>query len=327
MTTQALLSEVFSIQDTPEDEEIVVTTNKRKRKKTISVTQKFLMKIKREPLYDDEDEDQSRMFGPTPRPELKEEDGGTTKRRKTTKVKREGSANSSWNAMSIPDKASALKTYVNRYGKHTISEQLKCIHKNASQGISKLESLTEAISNNVDVLSFAMEKDIPISKSSDAYSSAVEGIVQDILCLREEVIPLLSSFVHEDVHSIEEIQQEIEGFIYEVGEQCDDVLFANPPPPPEEMLNTSLFSVYQSAKSHGRRKSSNTSRVPPNTFKSGVFSTGSMHPGASVLLHQTSGRSGKTSLGKTGSSDRRRRSIGMCPIKSEFCRNLENLFS
>jgi len=230
--------------------------------------------------------------------------------------------------MSVSDKASALKTYVTRYGTNTIQKELKCIEKDADQSIRKLETLVESISNQTDMLSFFLENGQKGKEPGEMHLNAVRAILQDVECIRQEVVPSLSSFVRHDVRCIKEIEEDIGGFVSEVCEQCDDAIYGNPCTAPEEYICTSMFSVYQSAKTHGRKKSSNTSRIPPSTVRTGNLASSMMQSAGNSGIFRQSGvgrRGGRNALSKTGSSDRRRRSIGMCPVKSEFCRNVENL--
>jgi hypothetical protein len=359
---QSLLGSFFN----DEDEEYGAETQS-KRQKASHATQRFLRRIKKEPFDEDsctqpsiEESSLESAEGPSQYKrklaEMCEEEEGKgvpkEKSRKNKKnkmgplVKREtsysvnrgtglnaGKKNSSWGSMNVADKASALKTYVTRYGTSTICKELKCVRKEAYQSLRKLETLVESISNSSDMMSFFLENEQTDKKKGgknsspkDLHANSIRSILNDIVCIREEVVPVLSSFIQHDVRTIREIEEDVEGFVSEVSEQCDDVLYGNPPPAPEEYICTSMFSVYQSAKAHGRRKSSNTSRIPPSTLRTGDLASSMMQSsGSATIFRQSSGKNGRGNLTKTGSSDRRRRSIGTCPVKNEFCRNVENL--
>lgn len=237
------------------------------------------------------------------------------------------SSSSSWASMNVSDKSSSLKTYVNRYGKNVVQRDLKCIRKEASQSINKLETLIESLYNHMDILSFVSNSNEKQSiMNSTQHLSAIKSMIKDIQYIRQDIMPVLSSFIKHDVKYIREIEEDIQGFIYEVCEQCDDTIYGNPPPAPEEYICTSIFPVYQNSKNSGRRKSNNSNRIPPRSIRSVNISSSILNKGSSsmVFSHST-GIKGVETLNKRGPGDRRRRSIGMCPVKSEFCRNLENL--
>jgi len=360
-SNQSLLSSFFA--DEEDEDDYLVG----KSMKASSATQRFLHKIKKEPLDEEDSMDASTLATPlssqgedgytflvpsSPGPSNKRKSPShdsqgssgsgrsTQKRQRRTTIKRERSSgtgesklkkSSTWSMMSMPDKASSIKTYVTRYGTQTVSKELRCIRKNAGQAISKLETLIESASNQLDVLTFFLDEKgkgkSSATSSSSAAPNAVQSLMKDIACIREEVLPNLSSFVHQDVQSIREIEEDVEGFVAEVSEQCDDILYGHPSAAPEEYICTSMFTVYQSAKAHGRRKSSGASRIPPSTLRTGTLASSMMQSGGKGTLYRQAGntRNGRSGLGKKGSSDRRRRSTGTCPLKNEFFRNVENL--
>jgi hypothetical protein len=363
-SNQSLLSSFFA--DEEDEDDYLVD----KSRKASSVTQRFLHKIKKEPLDNEDSMDAGTLvtpsssqdeYGstflvpPSPGPSNKRKSPSsdsqgssgsgrrTQKRQRRTTIKRERASgtggsklkkSSTWSMMSMPDKASSIKTYVTRYGTQTVSKELRCIRKNAGQAISKLETLVESASNQLDVLSFFLDEKskgkssvTSVTSSSSAAPNAVQSLMKDIACIREEVLPNLSSFVHQDVQSIREIEEDVEGFVAEVSEQCDDILYGHPSAAPEEYICTSMFTVYQSAKAHGRRKSSGASRIPPSTLRTGTLASSMMQSGGKGTLYRQAGntRNGRSGMGKKGSSDRRRRSTGTCPLKNEFFRNVENL--
>lgn len=213
-----------------------------------------------------------------------------------------------WSGMTTGNKASAIKTFVQRHGQDTLANSLLCMTKQAKQAVQKLESMVDTLSNNMDLIAFGMENDKTMRSN---YSSAMGTMRNTVDKLSTEVIPSIVQFVTQDVRVMDEIREEVEGFISEVVAQCDDIIYAYPDPPPESALNLSMFPAYQTSRSHGRRKSSNANRVPPAR-------RGRRPAVAGDATDKTSRIGG-------GGSDRRRRSIGMRPTMDAFCQNLDSL--
>jgi len=231
------------------------------------------------------------------------------KNKKRKSKKKKNATESSWSAMSTGNKASAMKTFVHRHGRETLAHNLCCITKQVKIAVQKMETIVDSLSNNMEVLSFGMEHDKSLR---DTYAHALKNLHSDIQLLNDSVVPSIIQFVDKDVGIIEEIEEEIDGFIAEVTAQCDDVIYAYPDPPPESALNLSMFPAYQTSRAHGRRKSSTANRIPPprHVRRPSIVVTGTTNT--------------KSRIG-SGGSDRRRRSIGMRPTMDAFCQNLESL--
>jgi hypothetical protein len=221
-----------------------------------------------------------------------------------------------WSSMSRGEKASALKTYTQIYGKRALACKLRCIREYAQTSMENMEHDLISAHGNATFLALGFEEDNALQKCDKRYQTAFKTMMKTIDKLRNKTVLDLKKFVQHDTWLFWTLEDEVDGFIREVGNQSNDIVRANPPPQPERMINLSIFSRHPSTKSSGGKK------------KYGDSSSGSHITGSASSTRRTSGGgiSSTTGLGSTAggtqsrssAGNRGKKSTGLRPVMNEF---------
>ncbi len=242
---------------------------------------------------------------------------------KPAKRARGESSTRAWGTLPPGSKAAALKTYTDAYGKHSLSRQLRCVRKSVQTTVSSLETDLIAAYNNALFLKLGFEEDAALKSADKRYRSAFASLLKNLDKLNDKTMFNLLQFVRHDVHLIHSIEDEINGFVREVANQCDDVVHAYPPPQPERMINLSLFDRHPSTRGSGGKKrsgSGTSSHITGSASSTRRTAAGGLSSSAAL----SSGSSGQ---GRAAAGNRGKKSTGLRPVMNEFTDYLSRLSS
>ncbi|MHA1680396.1 MAG: hypothetical protein ACTSUE_05270 [Promethearchaeota archaeon] len=227
-----------------------------------------------------------------------------------------GAESSNWSSMDPGKKAAALKTYIEVYARRSLARKLRCIHDCAQTAMNNLETDLISAHGNATFLELGFKEDSALRKGDQRYHSAFFSLLKTLDKLREKVIPDLLQFVQHDVMLFWTLEDELNGFVREVGNQSEDVVRANPPPQPERMINLSIFNRHPNTRSSGGKKRFS------NGGGSGSHVTGSA---SSTRRTAAGGISSNASLGtrgagstRTAAGNRGKKTTGLRPVMNEF---------
>jgi hypothetical protein len=219
---------------------------------------------------------------------------------------------SRWTNMAPGKKAAALKTYVEVYGKHSLGRKLRCITEPVQVAAVNLELDLISAHGNATFLEQGFREDAILKSCHKRYRTAFNSLLKTLNKLRDKVMTDVIQFIQHDVGLFCTLEDELDGFVREVGNQSNDVVRANPPPQPERMINLSLFNRHPSTRGSGRRK------------KIGGSSTHVTGSASSTRKTTSGGISSSASLGagsrqsRTASGNRGKKTTGLRPVMNEF---------
>jgi hypothetical protein len=224
-----------------------------------------------------------------------------------------GADSASWASMDPGKKAAALKTYIEVYARHSLARKLRCIHETAQTAMNNLETDFISAHGNASFLEVGLKEDSILRKSDKRYHTAFFSLLKMLDKLRDHVIPDLMKFVQHDVMLFWALEDELDGFVREVGNQSEDVVRANPPPQPERMINLSIFNRHPNTRSSGGK------RRFSNGGGSGSHVTGSAsstrRTASGGISSNTAGGNGQ---GRTAAGNRGKKTTGLRPVMNEF---------
>ena len=219
-----------------------------------------------------------------------------------------------WANMAPGKKAAALKTYVKVYGKHSLGCKLRCITEPVQDAVVNLETDLISAHGNATFLELGFKEDPILRTCNKRYHTAFHSLLKTLDKLRDKVMTDLIQFIQHDVALFCTLEDELDGFVREVGNQSEDVVRANPPPQPERMINLSLFNRNPSAKGSGGRKKfgGNSTHVTGSSSSTRRTASGGISSTASSLGAGGSGQ------GRTASGNRGKKTTGLRPVMNEF---------
>jgi hypothetical protein len=218
-----------------------------------------------------------------------------------------------WINMAPGKKAAALKTYIEVYGKRSLARKLRCITQTAQTAVDNLETELISLHGNATFLELGFKEDAALSTCNKRYQTAFNCLLKTLNHLTDKVSKDLLQFVQHDIALFCVLEDELDGFVREVGSQSNDVVRANPPPQPERMINLSCFNRYPSARSSGGRKRfggsgshiSGSSTSTRRTASGGISSNASLGSGGAVQ-------------GRSATGNRGKKTTGLRPVMNEF---------
>lgn len=221
-----------------------------------------------------------------------------------------------WALMDPGKKAAALKTYIDVYAEQSLARKLRCIHESAQTAMNNLETDFISAHGNATFLELGFKEDSVLRKCDQRHRNAFFSLLKTLDKLRDDVIPNLMKFVQHDVMLFWSLEDELSGFVRELGNQSEDVVRANPPPQPERMINLSIFNRHPNTRNSGGKKRFS------NGGSSGSHVTGSAsstrRTAAGGISSNTSLGTGVSGQGRTTAGNRGKKTTGLRPVMHEF---------
>ncbi len=243
------------------------------------------------------------------------------KRRELSKRNSSGARNANrvttvplgWDNLSPGKKAAILKTYVETYGKRRLVRKLRCIRETVQTAVTSLETDLIGLYDNCMVLKLGFEEDPTLHSTDKRYHTTFKTLLKTVEKLREKTSTDLLQFVQHDVYLFGTLEDEVDGFSREVGQQSDDIVRTTMGPQPERMINLSTFSTHPSTRgTKGKKKGggsgshiTGSSSSTRRTSAGGISSTAALSSGASGQSRAATGNRGK-------------KSTGLRPVMNEF---------
>lgn len=200
-----------------------------------------------------------------------------------------------WSSMSSANKAAAMKTFAEVYGKNNISNKLACITEKATNALRALEINIQNTRDNAQVLENGFETDPSLKNADKRFVDAFRSLYKSLDVVAGKPLQDISAFVRHDVQNIHQIEEENDNFTRTVGQQCEDIALAYPYVPPKFMFNANLFGRHASSRAKGRKGGKKKGRGG-----------------------RSSGRRGSGGQGSRSAGSRTRKTTGLRPLMSEI---------
>jgi hypothetical protein len=249
----------------------------------------------------------------------------------------------SWQTLSTGEKASAIKTYAERYATSNFVEPLQSIQRKSLESLSGISRRLVQMTYAMEMLRFGIYEDPAMKKCDDRYKSSLVTLEKHSRWIKEVGMERLSTCVQNDMPRVAYMEDGINSFIREVSHDCRDIIDAYPNAPPNAAVTVDIFSRQPTSRAKGRKKkgknSSATSRSAILSNRSGRGTSTNRSGGASSRSNTSASGGYRGSGGRGNGANRRgddadkggntnqrsRRTVGIRPTLCAFTMCMKGL--